>query len=52
MKMTLKTLKPRNPWVVAALRRVAGAHTPRSGARRNQTRRDLQRELLHLHLSP
>ena len=43
MKLTLKTPKPRNPFVAASLRRVAGAH--RSGALRQAGRRDLQREI-------
>ena len=43
MKMTIKTTKPRNPFVAASLRRVAGAH--RSGAQRQQAQRTLRREL-------
>ena len=50
MKLTLKTLKPRNPFVVASLRRAAGAH--RRGAPRQIGRRDLQRELDRLKPSP
>ena len=50
MKLTLKTLKPLNPFVAASLRRVAGAH--RSGAARQAGRRDLQREIDRLKPSP
>lgn len=45
MKLTLKTLKPRNPFVAAGLHRAAGSHRPGTGARRQQASRDLQREL-------
>lgn len=50
MKLTLKTTKPRNPFVAASLRRAAGAH--RSGALRQAGRRDLQREIDRLKPSP
>lgn len=50
MKLILKTSKPRNPFVVAARRRAAGAH--RIGAPRQQARRDLQREIDRLRPSP
>ena len=50
MTLTLKTLKPRNPFVTASLRRAAGAH--RSSATRQNGRRDLQRELDRLKPSP
>ena len=49
MKLTLKNLKPRNPFVAASLHRVAGSHRPCTGARRQQASRDLQRELNRLH---
>ena len=45
MKLTLKTPKPRNPFVVASLQRAAGSHRPGTGAQRQQASRDLQREL-------
>ncbi len=48
MKLSLKTRKPRNPFVAASLRRVAGAHEPGRGARRQQARMDLRRELNQL----
>ena len=35
MKLSLKTPKPRNPFVAASLRRKAGAHRPGAGARRH-----------------
>lgn len=44
MKITLKTHKPRNRFVAAALRRPAGPH--RSGDTRQQATRELHRELL------
>ena len=50
MKLILKTPQPRNPFVVAARRRAAGAH--RSGAVRQQALRDLQREVERLRPSP
>lgn len=52
MKLTLKTLKPRNPFVVASLRRSAGTHRPRTGARRQQAARELQREISRLRHGP
>jgi len=50
MKLILKTAKPRNPLVVPARRRVAGAH--RCGSARQQARRALREELEHLRPSP
>jgi hypothetical protein len=50
MKLILKTIKPRNPFVAAARRRAAGAH--RSGAQRQQAQRELQREVERLRPSP
>lgn len=52
MKMTLKALKPRNPFVAAALRRTAGAHRAGPSAQRQRHGRELQRELQHLKHSP
>lgn len=45
MKLTLKPLKPRNPFVAAGLQRAAGSHRPGIGAQRQQASRALQREL-------
>ena len=45
MKITLKTAKPRNPYVAASLRRQAGSHRPQPGARRQQARQALRREV-------
>ena len=42
MKITLNALKPRNPFVAASLRRMAGAHRNGNGARRQQARRELR----------
>ena len=52
MKITVKTAKPRNPFVMAAARRVAGVHRPGSGARRQQDQRSLRLELQRLRHSP
>lgn len=52
MSMSLKTPKPRNPFVAAALRRAAGAHRRGTGARRQQARQDLRREIDRLRTSP
>lgn len=52
MKLTLKTTKPRNPFVAATLRRVAGAHRMGPGARRQQGRQALRHELERLRSSP
>ena len=52
MKLTVKTLKPRNPFVAASLRRSAGAHRSTAGARRQAGHRDLQREMDRLRKSP
>lgn len=46
MKITVNTLKPRNRLVAAALHRQAGVHRRGSGALRQLTKRELQRELL------
>ena len=45
MKLTVKNLKPRNPFVAASLQRAAGSHRAGTGAKRQQASRDLQREL-------
>jgi acetylornithine deacetylase/succinyl-diaminopimelate desuccinylase-like protein len=52
MKMTIKTTKPRNPFVVAALRRGAGSHRPGPGARRLRAARELRQEIERLRPSP
>ena len=52
MKLTVKNLKPRNPFVAAGLQRAAGSHRIGTGARRQQAGRDLQRELTRLRHSP
>ena len=45
MKMTIKTTKPRNPFVAASLRRMAGAHRASAGAQRQQGARALRNEI-------
>jgi hypothetical protein len=45
MKMTIKYVKPRNPFVAASLRRMAGAHRIGGGGSRLQAQRALRREL-------
>lgn len=55
MKLTAKTikpLKPRNPFVAAALRRCAGSHHFGMATARQNGQRQLRAELKHLHLSP
>jgi len=55
MKLTLKTikpLKPRNPFVAAALRRCAGSHRSGMATARQTGRRELRAELKQLHPSP
>ncbi len=52
MKRSLKTRKPRNPFVVAGLMRRAGAHGPAAGARRQRAARELRREIDRLRPSP
>jgi len=47
MKITLKTLKPRNPVVAAARQRLAGAHRRSTSAERQRDRNALRRELQH-----
>ena len=46
MKISLPISKPRNPMVVATLRRQAGVHMRCRSALRQQNKRELQRELL------
>ena len=52
MKFSANTAKPRNPFVMAAARRAAGAHRRGSGARRQQDQRSLRMELQRLRPSP
>jgi hypothetical protein len=52
MKLIVKNPKPRNPFVAAAMRRVAGSHRPRTGACRQQAERALRLELQRLRPSP
>ncbi len=52
MKISLKPLKPRNPFVAASLRRTAGAHRVGVGAQRQQARHALRQEIRHLKASP
>jgi hypothetical protein len=48
MKLILKTVKPRNPFVAASLRRNAGAHRSGAGARRQQAELAVRKEVSHL----
>ena len=52
MKLTLKSPKPRNPFVVASLRRSAGTHRTGVGAQRQQAQRALRHEIERLRPSP
>ena len=52
MKLTIKSIKPRNPFVAASMRRAAGAHGPNGSARRQQGQRALRLELQRLRHSP
>jgi hypothetical protein len=52
MKLTLQSPKPRNPFVAASLRRLAGAHRTGGGARRQQARRALRQEIDRLRPNP
>lgn len=52
MKLTLLNRKPRNPFVVAGLRRVAGSHRQSGGAARQQAARVLRHEIERLRHSP
>ena len=53
MKITITTLKPRNPLVAPTRLRQAGRHQPTGGAHRQSVARQLRRELqqfeLHKH---
>jgi hypothetical protein len=52
MKLIINTKKPRNPFVAASLRRVAGSHRAGTGARRQQAQRELRQELERSRHSP
>ena len=52
MKLTLKTLKPRNPLVAPSLQRRAGSHRPGTGALRQQARHALRGKIDRLRHSP
>lgn len=52
MKLTLKSLKPRNPLVAPSLQRRAGSHRPATGALRQQARHALRGEIDRLRHSP
>jgi hypothetical protein len=52
MKITLNTLKPRNPLVAASRRRLAGPHRSGTGAQRQQAKAGLRQEVARLRLSP
>lgn len=52
MTMTLKTPKPRNPFVAASLNRLAGAHRRSEKTRRQATARELRAEAFERHEKP
>ena len=52
MKLTVPLTKPRNPLVIAALQRQAGAHRRSASAQRQQANRALRRELQRERPSP
>jgi hypothetical protein len=52
MKVTVQTLKPRNPFVAASLQRKAGSHRPSTGAMRQREQGALRREIERLKHSP
>jgi hypothetical protein len=52
MKLNLPTLKPRNPFVAACMRRVAGSHRPGRAASRQLAKKSLRQELERLRPSP
>jgi hypothetical protein len=52
MKLTVKSLKPRNPLVAPSLQRRAGSHRAANGALRQQAQRALRGELQRLRESP
>lgn len=49
MTVNLPSLKPRNPLVGAARRRLAGAHRRSDGGQRQRGHQALRRELRHEH---
>lgn len=48
-RITVKTLKPRNPLVAASRQRHAGVHQRSAGGQRQLDQRHLRRELIDLH---
>ena len=52
MKMHLQSVKPRNPFVAASLRRAAGSHRVGIAAQRQSQQRALREELQRLKHSP
>lgn len=52
MKLNLLNRKPRNPFVVAGLRRAAGSHRRSGGSARQQAARTLRHEIERLRHSP
>ena len=52
MKLNLKTLKPRNPFVVAGLRRAAGSHRADEARRRQDAERAMRQEIDRLRQRP
>jgi len=52
MKLSLLNRKPRNPFVVAGLRRAAGSHRSGGGARRQRAAHALRKEIESLRPSP
>jgi hypothetical protein len=52
LKITAKTLKPRNPLVGPSLFRKSGSHAPSGRGQRQQAQQALRRELKALDPSP
>ena len=52
MKISLKTCKPRNPFVAAARLRQSGSHRPGKRVMRQQAEQALRRELDRMKPSP
>ena len=52
MKITFPSLRPRNPYVAAAMRRVAGPHRASASMRRQDLDRALRRDLVEMKQSP
>jgi hypothetical protein len=52
MKPIVKNPKPRNPFVAAALRRVAGSHRMGNSAQRQQAQQSLRQEVERMKHSP